>query len=78
KLNKVVMSLVSGGLYQKIVADEEFKSGIGADPDVFHTEQTHSLSLEDIYGVLVLLFTGYLLSLTSLIGEIVFHHCAKK
>ncbi|GFS34635.1 glutamate receptor ionotropic, kainate 1 [Trichonephila inaurata madagascariensis] len=78
RLNKVVMKLLSGGLYQKIVSDEVFRSGLGADPDVFHTEQTHSLSLEDMYAVFLLLFVGYLLSLISLIGEMMFRYYANK
>ncbi|GIY07302.1 glutamate receptor ionotropic, kainate 1 [Caerostris extrusa] len=73
QLNKIILSLISAGMYEKIINDEIFRSGLGTYVDIINSEKTHSLNLEDMYGVFILLIAGYLISAICFIGEIIFY-----
>ncbi|KAF8773854.1 Glutamate receptor like protein [Argiope bruennichi] len=78
RLNEVIFSLISAGLYEKIINDEIFRSGIGTDlEDIDEPEKTHSLNLGDMYGIFILLFAGYLVSSIVLVAEIALHRILK-
>ncbi|XP_071042160.1 probable glutamate receptor [Parasteatoda tepidariorum] len=68
KLNIMISRIKKAGLYEKIKSDE-FKTVMLKSRKTF-TGKTYAICIQDIYGVLLLLTAGYLLSIAALVGEL--------
>lgn len=72
RLNFVVSSLVSAGIYGKFFNEESFKLRIFQLKEAEEQEDSNkSLSVKDLAGVFLLLFVGHSIAAISLLGEII-------
>ncbi|GFQ70095.1 glutamate receptor ionotropic, delta-2 [Trichonephila clavata] len=70
ELNFAILRTLSSGLYEKWWKDSAFKSSWSQISKTQDTKQSIRLPLEDLYGVFILLFAGYILSFVAFFVEI--------
>ncbi|KAG8178204.1 hypothetical protein JTE90_025969 [Oedothorax gibbosus] len=79
RLNVLLRRIVGAGLYQKIIEEEWFKAGLGQQnfqSDSINQKEARSASLtiDDLYGVFVMLVAGYIASGVAILIELVWNH----
>ncbi|GFV48970.1 glutamate receptor ionotropic, delta-1 [Trichonephila clavipes] len=77
-IDTAITKINYAGLYKRIVDDELYKAWFRATKEDTDLEAYHALTVDDISGALILLLTGYCLSLNVFIAEIVYSRFVKK
>ncbi|GFT02462.1 lig_chan-Glu_bd domain-containing protein [Nephila pilipes] len=82
ELNRILLRTAAAGLEEKIVKDESYKFWLEILSKSYQTkEDFHSVSIQDLFGVFILLFIGLMCSFLVLLCEIIHayvYHDVKK
>ncbi|GIX84486.1 lig_chan-Glu_bd domain-containing protein [Caerostris darwini] len=77
KLDGVILRMVSGGLFQKLVNDKLFETRAQMLSSEFADSEEKPLALEDVFGIFLFLIVSYVASFVLLIGEILHDRYSK-
>ncbi|GIY11040.1 lig_chan-Glu_bd domain-containing protein [Caerostris extrusa] len=77
KLDGVIMRMVSGGLFQKLVNDKLFETRVQMRSSEVEGSEEKSLALEDVFGIFLFLIASYVASFVLLVGEILHNRYSK-
>ncbi|GFT92729.1 lig_chan-Glu_bd domain-containing protein [Nephila pilipes] len=75
KLDDVILRIVSGGLFQKLIDDKLFETRAYVLSEGSDNSLQTPLALKDLYGIFLLLLLSYILSFLLLLGENLHKHC---
>ncbi|GBL85975.1 hypothetical protein AVEN_89041-1 [Araneus ventricosus] len=70
RLDDVILRIVSGGLFQKLVDEKLFKTRTHLSSATSSKTTTKALTISEVYGIFLLLLLSYITSFLLLIGEI--------
>nr|XP_015910429.1 glutamate receptor ionotropic, delta-1-like [Parasteatoda tepidariorum] len=71
KVNEAITRIRNAGLYDKIITEEVRFITFGNKNNDAILEAVHPIRLRDIYGPIIILVFGYIVSILALIGEII-------
>ncbi|XP_071035352.1 uncharacterized protein [Parasteatoda tepidariorum] len=79
RINIFISRAWNSGVYDKFIKDAQRKYILAAMKKSYFTKNTvNPLHLQDIFGVLILLFSGYILSILVLVVEKILYKCTKQ